>query len=143
MNTYYITYYFPGIICSDTTDKKIASRDPLLHAREAPEGSYAFRYYDKEEITFNGETLNGKDKNKTGYYWIDGEIYDHETIKQNKLCTPILLLNMECNDYKYVVSSKRQPNWIQPLYETASIINVESGEILSYLEAIEKFKEKG
>lgn len=100
MIQHYIQYLQPGVIMSDTYEKKIDHRD---HEKVGvlPEYTFGFRFFDREEIEQNGEILRGTPKNFSGWT-IEGEVKKLADISD----MPDLRANMEGNGYDRVVITK-------------------------------------
>ena len=99
MTKHYVEYYYAGLFCSEIGTKKIESRDQKIRL---PEGAYAYRIFDQEEIIQKGEKLIGKPKNYSPRH-IKGEVYDIERVKREVKDNSILLNNMENNKWRKVI----------------------------------------
>ena len=110
-----VTYYFPGSLFSEESTRTIDHRDPARAADDAPDGAFCFTLHDVEETPDLGPdfTVIPKPKNKTGRYYIGGEVFTVEQVEALDGDHDILAANMRCNGYEQVVRC-RTGNW-QPL----------------------------
>lgn len=101
----YIEFFYPGSFVSESSAKEVADRTPPA---ELPKGAYGYRFFARNEVTQDGETLRGRPKDYSGitYY---GEAM---TLEEVKALTPsgdyrILVSNMESNGWGRVVKTIR------------------------------------
>lgn len=102
MLVHYVRFLYPGILVSESSDRKIKSRKEEI---KLPKGAFAYQFFDREETEKGGETLMGKDKKHSGFYYKGREM----TLAQVKKEMPdkdILISNMECNGYERIVMTK-------------------------------------
>lgn len=104
---HYVTFYYPGTFFSETSSTKIKNREVKI---EIPEGAFAYMFWDREETKSGKETLTGKEKNLTGYFYPQGRLHTLADVKKNFPQHTTLISNMEINKYKQVVETK-QGNW--------------------------------
>jgi hypothetical protein len=110
MLKHYVEFYYPGTFVAETETREVASRD--VPPDDVPRGAYGYRFFDREEVEQDGETLRGERKN-----WSPTTFYGHEyTVEQLKAEFPserILISNVEGNGYKRAVRTDR--GWWQQL----------------------------
>ena len=99
----YIEYFYAGIIVSETSTKKVSSREL---PKELPEGSFGFRFFDKTEEKIDGEELIGKPKNYSNCHYAKGEILSVEDVKKKHPDKRILISNMENNNIARILMTK-------------------------------------
>lgn len=78
MNQTYLRRFCPGLIMAEASEvwcPESLRDDPLRAASIVPDGCFAFEFFDREEVTVNGEVLVGKNKNKSPRYFIGGYMY--------------------------------------------------------------------
>ena len=107
MTKHYIEFYFQGTIFAETSVKEIKDRNEHI---TPPKGCYGYSFFDREEVSVNGEMLFGKPKNQSGTTFF-GEKYSLDEVKKQFPQEKILISNLESNDYKYVVKTIRG-NWV-------------------------------
>lgn len=120
----YVEYYYPGILMSETSQRKVKSRDLSEALRKLPENAFAFRFMERVESKVDGETVRGDFKNYSGMYYPDGTKLSLAEVKKQYKKEKILISNMEINKYDHVVRC-RTGNW-QPLNKGDQIINIEN-----------------
>lgn len=106
MTQHYVQYWYPGLLFSEPSNEKINHRDP--DKIKIPKGAYAFSFFDQEEMVKNGKTLRGEAENHSGYYFVNATIYTLAAVKKEfgkSASHSILITNMECNKYPYVVKT--------------------------------------
>lgn len=104
MIKHYVEYLHPGIVTSDTSTIKIKSRNPKKIKLD-DNHSFGFRFYDREEKSFGKETLKGKRKNFSNWYY-EGTIYTLGSVKKHHPDEKILISNIEINNIEKVVKTK-------------------------------------
>ena len=115
----WVTFSHPGSFMSETTSRNVNSFDP--HAIEWPPSAYAFAFYQREDVIDGSETYVGKaEQVGPTYYHPNTEKYDIEGVKRFFPEATILISNMECNGYEYVVKC-RAGNW-QPYNSNECVI---------------------
>lgn len=106
----YVEVLFPGSFYPEESVYKVAARDPEDIAKKYPK-CFAFRFYDltSKTVTVDGEQqkVSGKEKNKTGRYYPDAQLYTTQGLKELPGDYEILISNMECNGWKHVVKTRR------------------------------------
>lgn len=101
MTKWYVRFYFPGFIFSNSEDKEI----PSANARfDIPENSYGWQTYSKTVVELDGEELIGKPSDLSPMTYL-GEILTLEDVKklEPRKDYEILIWNMEINKYDKVV----------------------------------------
>lgn len=109
---HFATFMAPGLIVGNQWDMELASEDPQkVHW---PDDAYAFTLHRREDVTVDGAEYQGK-REQVGpiYYHPDSVVQTLEEAKANPKATPVLISNMECNDWGSVVWT-RWGNWPQP-----------------------------
>jgi len=128
MLKHYVTAMSPNAFCADSSEYEVMTRNNPAEVAEMldekvkskkghPYGYYCFYYWDREETEVDGEVLKGKEKNRSGAYFVNAEVFSQVTIKLHPKCTHTLEENMRCNDYKYVAQQIGGPIWFQPFDE--------------------------
>lgn len=112
--THYVTFYFRGILFSDTESKEIQDRDPTKV--KIPEGAFAFEFYDKttqDAKLEDGRTISSHTEinNKSKRYYPNAEVYSVSQIEKQEGKDSILCSNMRCNEWKYVIKTN-QGNYV-------------------------------
>jgi hypothetical protein len=129
MTKHYIEFVYPGIMFSESSSKEIEHRD--AKKVELPKGAVGFRFFDKEQTELDGETLEGKPKNYTGWRYKGREL-TLEDVKREMPGERILISNMECNNWDKVV--KLECGQIFPLCKEDMVIeNEEPKDIVDEL----------
>jgi|SRR5208282_2821641 len=112
----YVEILYPGILFSEEDAHEVKSRNPMAIAKGLKAAAFAFRFYDQveTEVTVGGETktVASKERNKSGIYYPDGQIFNLEEVKKLKPAKEysILASNMEINKWPIVVKT-RCGNW--------------------------------
>jgi len=103
MLKHYITYWYPGAFCSESSCKEVDKRYemPVL-----PKYVYAWQYFSKEVTIQNGEELKGEPKNY-GPQCIIGEVFTLEKVREVMPHEGTLISNMEGNNWKRVVHCRQ------------------------------------
>jgi hypothetical protein len=118
MLKHYVEFIYPGIMLSESKNKEIVNRNPKEIS--IPEGSFGFRFTDREEVELaDGEILTGKLKNNSGWYY-QGKKMSLEDVKREMPNEEILIDNMKCNGFKYIVWTKF--GQAIPLYENDTVL---------------------
>ena len=104
---HFIEFISPGSFISETSSKKVKSRNDS----EVKIGDYCFgyRFYDRSEFSHpdTGEFLTGKPMNYSHWTYF-GEVMTLAQVKKNVTDNRILVTNMINNGYKRVVKTKFQ-----------------------------------
>lgn len=102
MTVHYVEFAYPGIIVSETSSKVVDKRD--AKKVQPPKGCYAFRFFDRTEAKTGDETLIGKNKNHSAWYYVQGSrVMTLDDVKREMPDQRILISNMENNGYKKVI----------------------------------------
>lgn len=99
MIKHYVEYTYAGSFFSENSTEEIVSRNQKI---TLPCGAYAYRIFDREEVSFGGETLKGSQKN-FGPRHVKGDVYDIARVENEVTDNRILLANMRGNGWDRVV----------------------------------------
>lgn len=102
----YVEYQYPGIITQETSWAKIEQRDAKKISDTIPEGAIGFRFFDRTEVQEGKETLVGKPKNHSGWYYVGGREMTLADVKKEMPDKTILIRNMESNGYSRIVFTR-------------------------------------
>lgn len=94
MLKHYIEFYHPGIIVSERSEEEVKKRE---RPAKIPNNVFGYRFFSREVVTKNGETLQGEAKDFSPCTYIGKT----RTLSQVKNETPhekILIDNMEIMD---------------------------------------------
>jgi len=127
MKKHFVTFYSAGTITAETTTKEIdswdvdkaieISKDIIERYGETP---YAFRFSTRERTS---KDLDSKITKRSGNYYLGGKLKTFEQIKEEKNpINDILLSNMECNNWKKVITTKT--GWTMPLLEEDIVLSI-------------------
>ncbi len=100
----YIEFLFPGSFVSESSVKEVANRSV---PKKIPKGAFAYSFYDMEKTIVGEEEFWGKTKNHSGKYYPEAEIFNLKQVKANFPESTIIISNMECNKWKYIVKTRR------------------------------------
>lgn len=117
MLKHYVEFSYPGVFLDEYSHEEISERKPELV--NVPKGAFAYRFYDQEQVTIEGELLKGEPKNYSAYTYF-GKSYTLEEIKQEFPETTTLIRNLENNGWNRAVKTIRG-NW-KPLMEGDVVI---------------------
>jgi hypothetical protein len=124
--TTYVEYLYPGIVMSETSARPVTGRDPARAAREAPDGVFAFRFFDKASVTADvggeGVLLDSRPIRESGRYYIDAEKLSAEDVAALPGDHKILLSNMHSNGWAFVL--RCCTGNFQPFNDGDSIVTV-------------------
>lgn len=101
MLKHYVRRYSPGILFAESSDVEISRRDPVVV--ELKKHHFGFRFFDREEVEQDGDTLRDKDKNLSGMFYPNGKTYTLAQVKEYFPAEKILISNMKGNGYDMVV----------------------------------------
>jgi hypothetical protein len=103
----WIRFFSPGSFVSNETDVVVNDIFTQPDDIEFPENAYCFMVFEREDVVDGDKTFNGKPK-KVGktYYHPDSFVRNAEQIENMDGDWKILLSNMRCNDWKYVVFTR-------------------------------------
>ena len=129
--TTYVEYLYPGSFFSEESAHPVAGRDPGKVAREAPEGVFAFRFYDvvTAAVTIDRERISLRSKaiHATARYYIDAEKLTAADVEALPGDHKILLANMRGNRWDIMLRC-RAGNF-QPLESGDVLVSSETGEV--------------
>lgn len=98
MLKHYVEFVYPGIMVSETSEKEIKSRDQKI---VLPKGAFGYHFFDREEVTKDGEVLVGKDKNHSGFFY-EGRKMSLADVEREEPDQRILISNMRNNNIPFV-----------------------------------------
>jgi len=109
---YWIIFQSPGSFVANENHVDFEEK-PEPKKVEWPKNAYSFRIFTRRVVD-EGEIFEGKAK-QIGplYYHPDSKIENLDQVKKNSQATHILIRNMECNEWEYIIWS-RWGNWPQP-----------------------------
>lgn len=109
---FYAEFLSQGLIVANSWHVPLVNPDP--HAVKWPDNAYAFRIYQREDVV-DGETVYTGTAHPRGalYFHPDSVVETLDQVKANPKATPILISNMECNNWHAVVWC-RSGGWPQP-----------------------------
>lgn len=121
MEQHFVTFYSPGTIVAETTEKKIDSWD-VTKAQEMAKNikerhgalPYGFRFTTRSR---KDNELDSKVSESSGMYYLGGKVLTLQDIRT-------LISNMECNGWKKVIQNDNSWRWIQPLEEDDVVLTV-------------------
>ncbi len=134
-----VTYYYPGSFVANLSNQDIVDRYSI---GKIPKGCYGLSVTDFTEVLIDGETIRGKETNESGMVFfgqkMDAEDVKNENDQEGKY--DILLSNMRCNDYEFVV--KTRSGWFQPVREGDVVLpaDASSMQVWDVLEAMDAAK---
>lgn len=103
MLKHYVTFLFPGSFYPEETIVQIDSRESTF---DIPGNCFAYYLWDRIEVVQGDETLYGERKNKTGRFYF-GEVLTIDDVKSKYPESKILISNMEMNNWKKIVRTRR------------------------------------
>lgn len=109
---YYVTFMAPGSFVAESWKREVPSPDP--RKVKWPGNAYAFTMHQREDV-IDGETVYNGQPQQIGktYYHPDSKVQSLDEARTDPRATPILISNMECNDWKQIIWT-RWGNWPQP-----------------------------
>ena len=106
----YVEFLYAGSFTADCRAEEVGHADPALI--DVPDGAYAFRFFDVQEIEDEGTVLRSDRLNKSMTFYPDGVLTTVEQAREMPN-SRILVSNMEGNGWPAVVFS-RYGNFPQP-----------------------------
>lgn len=105
MTVHKVRYLFPGSLFPEEDARTLTSRSVEEARRLAPDGAYCFELYDTADpIDLGPEyTVTPKAQNKSGRYYLGGELFDREQIEAMGPDHEILAWNMRANKWDQVI----------------------------------------
>lgn len=105
--TTYVVYKHPGSLFCEESVKPVDVRNPQQQANDAPDGAFAFFYFDEVTIIVDVEgerieTSSGR-RNITGIYYINAELMTSDDVAALPGDRSTLLRNMRCNGWDPIV----------------------------------------
>jgi len=104
MKVTYIEFLYQGIIVAETESKKVNSRK--IELKKVPNDCEGYRFYDREEVIINGKLLIGEKEHYSGWRYPEAKILKPEDTDG------ILRRNMECNNWKAVIRTRKGSSYI-------------------------------
>ena len=105
----YITFYFPGIVVSETSSSEIGHRQ--IDRITLPEKAYAFQLWDREDVIDGDKTYYGEASNMSPKYYPGGQLLTADDVRNLPDFTEqshgTLVANMRINEYERVIRSCR------------------------------------
>lgn len=101
--TTYAQYDLPGILMSEQTTRAVLSRDPQAACDAAPDGAYAFTLFDVVSTVLNGVELRSDPQNRSGRYFIGGDVHSVVSVEEMPGDHTVLLDNMRTNRWTFVI----------------------------------------
>ncbi len=102
MIKHYIKFLYPGSFVAENSTEEVKKRE---RPARLPKHCFGYCFFDKEVVTKDGETLQGREKNFSSWTYIGKK----RTLAQVKKETPnekILISNMEGNDWSEIVQTR-------------------------------------
>ena len=130
MKQHFVTFYSPGTLFAETTEKPIDSWDTAVAVKMAVKISerynakpYGFRFTTRER---GAKDLDSKVVKTSSLYYIKGKIETLEQVEaRNDPKDSILVSNMRGNKWKRVVTTQTPWRWTQPLEDGDVVLQVE------------------
>lgn len=108
-----LVYLYPGKVVAESVQEVVDGRNPARDARNAPEDTYGFYYYDSFVSTVMTDSqpvrLESSPLNISGTYYIDAEVLDYDAV--SKLPGDHSTLLMSCKDGRQVVRCRTAGFW--------------------------------
>ncbi len=122
----YVRKLYPGAMVPEESVQRVQGRNPAEIVAAASKGVYAFQFIDRLEVAAEtgGEalTLASKDRNASGWFYVDGVVFTRADVEQRGL--GVLLDNMRSNGWDRVVRC-RHGNY-QPFNRGDSIVSTDA-----------------
>jgi hypothetical protein len=105
--TTYVAYQHPGILFTEESVQPVDARNPQQQANDAPDGAFAFFYFDIVTTVVNveGERIetSSSRRNITKTYYIDAELLTSDQVAALPGDYSILLSNIWYNGWDPIV----------------------------------------
>lgn len=108
-----VKYYFRGFFFDEHSVLDISDRSIKKAIEQAPDGAFAFSFYDVQETPDLGPEFEVRSVplRESGMYFIDAEVFSLGQLRaKNDPSLRILITNMESNGWEYAVHC-RTGNW--------------------------------
>lgn len=117
-----VEYLLPGFMWPEETIRELPERSVKAAVKKAPERAFCFTLYDIEEAPYFGPDYKivPVPKNKSGRYYLGGEIFTIDQVRVLYGDDSILLSNMQNNDWDRIIRCNTG-NW-QPFTESDTLI---------------------
>ena len=130
MQQHFVTFYSPGTMFAEMTERPIAAWDIVTATEMAKNVSerygarpYGFRFTTRER---QEDWLTTKVVANSVFYFMSGKVETIEQVRErNDPKERILLDNMRCNGWKRVIHITRGWSWTQPLDDGDVVLNEE------------------
>ena len=118
----FVTFYYPGAFVGESCTIEIDNRDPeKMFALKEIKSAYGFSFHSVGYINLNNREYKSETFEKTGIFFINGEVFTSRQIKKKYPDDYILLSNIRSNKWKKLV--KVNMGWFLPFEKNDSIIN--------------------
>ena len=118
MKKHFVTFFYPGVIVADQTERPIDSWDvdkAVAMARALFEQfgccAYAFQFITRER---NDDELDSHEAERSGVFYLGGLVETLEEVGERD--RHILYSNMKINGWSRVITNVNGRRWTQPLY---------------------------
>jgi len=103
MLVHYVEFLYPGIMVTETSQRRIRNRNTKIRASK---DCFGYSFFDREEIVNkDGEVLKGESKNHSGTYYF-GKVMTLEDVKNQMPAAKTLISNMVGEGYEEVVKTR-------------------------------------
>lgn len=119
---HFVTFYYPGAFVAEDSTMEIDYRflGDVLGLKNA-KGAYGFTFHSIDYINFDGKEYKSEIFDKTGMFYIDGEIFTFKQMKKRFPEEHISISNMEVNRWEKIV--RTNAGWFLPFRKNDQIIN--------------------
>lgn len=107
MTETYAEFMYPGTFFSESSTRKIPSREKI---GEWPERAYAVRTYELFVSDVDGERVTGRPRDHSGWTFKGGRVMTLEEVKAEEPGAKILISNMEGNGWAGAGGWQRKPD---------------------------------
>lgn len=136
MRNHYVTFYSPGTLFSESTTKPIAAWDAAIAVQMSEKVTerygarpYAFKFLTRVEADpvpdGEGGKLNVEPRTveESGMHFLGGTVLTIEDVERRAGDNEILLSNMRCNGYLFVVEKIDRFRTTHPLQERDVVVD--------------------
>lgn len=109
---YFVTFLRTGLMFAEDWTREVKTKYPT--DVEWPDEAYCFTLHERQDVIYGDDRFKGEPK-QIGpiYFHPDSKVENLEQVKARRNAGSILISNMECNHWEFVVWS-RWGNWPQP-----------------------------
>lgn len=104
-----VTFWLPGSFFSEDTAAEIPERTIAAAVAVAPDAAYAFQFFDSPVVDFEFDAerfaVLPVPQNKSGTYYLGGQVYTLDEVKGMLPAENTLIGNMEGNGWPVVIKS--------------------------------------